>query len=57
MKHLILSVAALLALTLPAMAGGLVPLPLAGAVGPVGLGVLALGYGVVRIVRKRRKNR
>lgn len=54
MKHLLLAASALLALSLPAMAGTLVPLPLAGAVGPVGLGVIGLGYVVVRLLRRAR---
>ena len=54
MKHLSLSAAALLVLTLPAMAGLVVPLPLAGAVGPIGLAALAVGYGAFRLIKKLR---
>ncbi len=58
MKYRILTTLALTVVSASqALAGGalLVPLPIAGAAGPVGLGVAIIGYGAYRYYKSRQE--
>ncbi len=56
LEILCLSCATLVAMTVPALAGVVVPLPMAGALGPVGIVGAAVVYGGYLAV-KRMRNR